>query len=64
METVTKGRQPATLSLIPEMDPAATLSMKLEHQTEAISTETQDTTTIFKIRSKMLLSTNADNLQP
>ena len=58
------GRQPATLSLIPEMDPAVTLSMKLEHQMEAISTETQDTTTIFKIKSKMLLNTNADNLQP
>ena len=64
MEIVTMGRQPATLSLIPEMAPAATLSMKLEHQTEAISTETQDMTTIFKIRIKMLLSTNADNLQP
>ena len=58
------GRQPATLSLIPEMDPVVTLSMKLEHQMEAISTETQDTTTIFKIKSKMLLNTNADNLQP
>ena len=64
MEIVTMGRQPATLSLIPEMDPAVTLSMKLEHQMEAISTETQDTTTIFKIKSKMLLNTNADNLQP
>ena len=64
MEIVTMGRQPVTLSLIPEMDPVVTLSMKLEHQMEAISTETQDTTTIFKIKNKMLLNTNADNLQP